>query len=242
MHPPINIHFKIDHNEILPFNNKIINWKSGDYISITNYLGSIEWNKHFQDNDVNDNLNFFYSQINYVIDLFIPKLNRYNTKYPIWFSKELIYTIKQKKYAHDIYKASNDLNSYTKFASLRTICKKLRFRDYNIYINNVQISVKNNPKYFWKFFNTEKLTSYLPSSMSYLEKEADNGNDIVNLFKSYFSNTYNQNALNLPNIEYSNNILDPIYSINIEKIDIFNELWNINLLTSPGTDNISAIF
>lgn len=242
MHPPINIHFKIDHNEILPFNNKIFNWKSGDYISITNYLGSIEWNKHFQDNDVNDNLNFFYSQINYVIDLFIPKLNRYNTKYPIWFSKELIYTIKQKKYAHDIYKASNNLNSYTKFASLRTICKKLRFRDYNIYINNVQISVKNNPKYFWKFFNTEKLTSYLPSSMSYLEKEADNGNDIVNLFKSYFSNTYNQNALNLPNIEYSNNILDPIYSINIEKIDIFNELCNINLLTSPDTDNISAIF
>jgi len=96
MHPPINIHVKIDQNEILPFNNKIFNWKSGDYISITNYLGSIEWNKHFQDNDVNDNLNFFYSQINYVINLFIPKLNRYNTKYPIWFSKELIYTIKQK--------------------------------------------------------------------------------------------------------------------------------------------------
>lgn len=69
--------------------------------------------------------------------------------------------------------------------------------------------------------------------MSYLEKEADNGYDIVNLFKSYFSNTYNQIKLNLPNIEYSNNTLDPIYSINIEIIDIFNKLWNINLLTSP---------
>lgn len=77
--------------------------------------------------------------------------------------------------------------------------------------------------------------------MSYLEKEADNGNDIVNLFKSYFSNTYNQNTLNLPYIEYSNNTQDPICSINIEKIDIFNELWNINFKTSPGTDNISAI-
>lgn len=97
LHPPINIHFKISHYETLPFNNKIINWNSGDYISIINYLGSIEWNKHFQDNDVNDNLDFFYSQINYVIDSFIPKLNRYNIKYPIWFSKELIYTIKQKK-------------------------------------------------------------------------------------------------------------------------------------------------
>jgi len=86
------------------------------------------------------------------------------------------------------------------------------------------MSVKNNPKYFWKFFNTKNLTSFLPSSMSYLEKEADNGNHIVNLFKSYFSNTYNQNSLNLPNIEYSNNTQDPICSINIEKIDIFNEL------------------
>lgn len=79
--------------------------------------------------------------------------------------------------------------------------------------------------------------------MSYLEKEAINGNDIVNLFKSYFSNTcYNQNSLNLPNIEYSNNTQDPICSINIEKINIFNKLWNINLKTSPSIDNISAIF
>jgi len=43
-------------------------------------------------------------------------------------------------------------------------------------------------------------------------------------------------------MEYSNNTQDPICSINIEKIDIFNELWNINLKTSPGTNNILAIF
>lgn len=211
LHPPININFKVSHNEILPFHNKIINWTSDDYIfSIINYLGSIVWNKHFQDNDVNDYLNFFYSQINYKIETFIPKLNRYNIKHPFWFSKELINTIKQKKHAHNIYKASNDVNLYNKFSSLRNKWKQLRYRDYKAYINNVQTSVKNNPKYFWKFFCTEKSTSYLPNSMSYLEKEADNGNDIVNLFKSYFFNTYNLSTINLPDIKYPKNILDPI--------------------------------
>lgn len=78
--------------------------------------------------------------------------------------------------------------------------------------------------------------------MSYLDKEADNGNYIVNLFKSYFSKTYNLNTVNLPDTKYHINSLDPISSINMEKIDIFNELWNINLKTSPSTDNISAIF
>lgn len=131
LHPSININFKISHYEIFPFNNKIINWNSGDYISIISYLGFIDWNKHFQDNDVNDNLDFFYSQINYVIDSFIPKLNRHNIKYPIWFSKELIYIIKQKTHAHNIYKASNNLNLYNEFSSLCNKCKQLRYRDYD---------------------------------------------------------------------------------------------------------------
>lgn len=68
--------------------------------------------------------------------------------------------------------------------------------------------------------------------MSYLNKESDNGNDIINLCRSYFSYTYNLNTLNLPNIEYLTKNIDPIYSINTEIIYTFNELWNINLKLS----------
>jgi len=51
--------------------------------------------------------------------------------------------------------------------------------------------------------------------MSYLKKEADDVNDIVNLFKSFFPSTYNLNTVNLPNIKYPKNILDLIFcSIN----------------------------
>lgn len=52
--------------------------------------------------------------------------------------------------------------------------------------------------------------------MSYQDKEADNRNDIVNLFKSYFSNTYNLNTENLPHIKYYENTLYRPY-IDIEK-------------------------
>lgn len=47
--------------------------------------------------------------------------------------------------------------------------------------------------------------------------------------------------MKLLDIEYPINIQDPVCPVDIEKIDISNELWNINLKTSPGTDIIFAI-
>lgn len=90
----------------------------------------------------------------------------------------------------DSDKLLNNLSSYIEYVILHKKCKYLKFRDFIIYIYNTQSSVKNNPKYFWLFFKIEKLISQLSTSMSYLEKEVNNGKGVVNLFKLYFSNSY----------------------------------------------------
>lgn len=42
----------------------------------------------------------------------------------------------------------------------------------------------------WTFFNSERLNNQLPCTISYLNDESNNDNDIINLFKSYFSFVY----------------------------------------------------
>jgi hypothetical protein len=73
--------------------------------------------------------------------------------------------------------------------------------------------VKVNPKYFWTYFNSKKSTNKLPCTMSYFNEEANNGNDIVNLFKSYFSSVYEVKLVDLSINNTSPNLLDCEYEV-----------------------------
>uniref|UniRef100_A0A2S2PCA4 Uncharacterized protein n=1 Tax=Schizaphis graminum TaxID=13262 RepID=A0A2S2PCA4_SCHGA len=78
--------------------------------------------------------------------------------------------------------------------------------------------------------------------MSYLDEEVNNSNNIVNLFKEYFSNTYVTNDIACTQINLKENNIGAIHIIELKQIDIFNELWNINYKTAVGPDEISPLF
>lgn len=198
----------------LPIIEYIHNWHGANYISIVKYLGDINFIDYFTKNNLNDCLEVFYGHINYIIDHFIPKIQKHDFKFPIWFSKELRCLIKQNKIAHDLYKHSNDLKNYFEFSKLRSKCKHIRHRDYSLYTVNSQREIKNNPKFFWKFVNDNSTNNHkLPNVMSYLNKEADNEKDIIHLFKDYFSDTYVSNNNTYPQSVVEENNLTPISKI-----------------------------
>lgn len=246
LHPPITITYNYLFSTDLQFNDYVFNWNSGNYSDIINYLGTINWFNYFNSNsNINYDISFLYSHINTAINNFIPKQRRHKLLYPIWFSKELKILIKQKQIAHLAYKTLNLPDSYNNFSNLRTQCKNIRYRDYKLYINNTQNSVKINPKHFWKFYNSQKSSSQLPAVMSYLDKETSSGSEIVNFFKSHFSSVYKPNILNSYNITNFNELDNSLFclnSINISIMDVFNEFWYINQNQSLGPDGISARF
>lgn len=170
-------------------------------------------------------------------------MQKHDFKFPIWFSKELRCLIKQKKIAYDLNKHSNDLKNYFEFSKLRSKCKHIRHRDYSLYTINSQREIKKYPTFFWKFVNDKSTNNHkLPNVMSYLNKEADNEKDIIHLFKNYFSDTYVSNNNTYPQSVVEENNLTPISKIQLNQIDVFNELWNINLKTAIGPDKLSPIF
>jgi len=81
--------------------------------------------------------------------------------------------------------------------------------------------------------------------MSYLDEETSSGSEIVNFFKSQFSNVIKPNRLNscnISNISKLDNSLFCLNSINISIMDVFNEFWCTNQNQSLGPDGISVKF
>lgn len=70
-------------------------------------------------------------------------------------------------------------------------------KDYNNNMNKIQNSVKNNSKYFWKFFNDKKSHNSIPNNVNYNKVNANNDRDIVNLFGNFFPNLYKKPLLNM---------------------------------------------
>ncbi|KAE9532750.1 hypothetical protein AGLY_009831 [Aphis glycines] len=154
-------------------------------------IQNVDFIEYFNKNSIENCLNLFYYHIRYIMDHFIPKIQIRESEYPKWFSKELRTLIKQKKIPHNIYKYSNNITNYQKFSNLRTKCKHLRHRDYTLHIQISQNAVKSNPKLFWEFVNENNKNSHkLPNTMSYLDKEVNNGNDIIDIFNELWNINY----------------------------------------------------
>lgn len=101
--PPVSYTYKCVSD--LDYYDYVFNWNVADFTSIISYIGSINWFNLFNCKfNINDNLDTFYSHIQYAITSFVPKVRRHKLSYPAWFSKELKMLIKKKKYAHHIFK------------------------------------------------------------------------------------------------------------------------------------------
>lgn len=241
-HPPliINHSFPYLYTNNLVNHEIFYNWNKANYRQINLKLGAMNWQNSFQFHDIDYNINLFYADIFSIINYFVPTFSlSNNSNFPKWFSHELKCIIKKKKLSHFAFKNSNNFSDYLIFSNLRS--KILRQRDYNNYMNKVQNSINNNPKYFWKFFKDKKSHNSIPSLVNYNKVNADNGQDIVNLFGKFFSNVYKKPLLIIPD---THTIESPfcINHFDITLEDVFYELDNLKLNLSTGPDNLSVIF
>lgn len=245
-HPPLNICYTQLHTPpSLSYTELSYDWSNGNYNAILSHLGSIDWSELFKiSNDISFLIDEFYAQLYFVINTFIPKKTYFKSKFPRWFSKNLINLIKLKKTYHLIYKMSNSHNDYLKFSSTRSQCKALSKLDYSRYLITTQNSLKSQPKKFWSFIKNLRSSHGLPNSMSLDHVTAENGQEIVDLFSHYFSSVYNN--INIPIINMDTTKIiesnDSINKLHIELIEVFNELNILDYKNSIGPDGLSPLF
>lgn len=76
--------------------------RNGDYLGLYTFLRDYNWSVVFNDNCVNSATQSLTDIVGNAIHMFIPKRVSKPTKFPFWFSKELIYYMQRKEHFHEL--------------------------------------------------------------------------------------------------------------------------------------------
>lgn len=246
-HPPLTFILETGQRpDLLPdiSTNKYCFGKA-DYVKIQQELKTTPWDDLLgKCGSVNAMVAIFYDQLHILIRKYVPLSKPKNRKYPFWFSRSLINCIKEK------YKCRMKIRKYCNprdimaFELLKKRCDRLLKESHAKYLENLEKSLRSNPKLFWTYLKKQKKCNFYPTKMKFNTSEATKGTDISNLFADYFSSVYtNVSSLSssqpFPLTSYPNSCLS---LITFTPEQILRVLKRLDSSKGAGMDGIPAIF
>ena len=58
------------------------------------------------------------------------------------------------------------------------------------YIRDVELNIKNNPKYFWEYIKSKRKQSHFPANMSYNSLKSSDPQQVCNMFAEFFESAF----------------------------------------------------
>lgn len=127
------------------------NFFKSDYKSINDEINKTDWHQLFDEYNVNDAMDKFYTKINCIISKFTPKTSQHTESFPKWFSKKLIELIHEKEYYFKMKKKTQNPLYIRLFNEKRKEIKQEKKRNLWSYQNNIESLIKTNPKSFFSY-------------------------------------------------------------------------------------------
>ena len=150
----------------------IYDYARGDYRLLYDLVRQIDWTDLEGVSDANLALKIFYDKVNACIDTAIPKRkcntnrNKFNFKYPKYFSRDLKDKIRRKNNLHKIiqqkkvtFEQKNVYIEHRKQIKLQTNI------EYDAYHTSIEFDADQDPNSFWKFIKSKTATKGIPSEM-----------------------------------------------------------------------------
>ena len=182
-----------------------------------------------------------YDHIFYAINAFVPALRTRSSKYPYWFTGELVSLIRAKKAAYRDFKRFNTPHDYVTFSYLRSVCKSLSSVCYDNYIARTESCIPLNIKAFWRYVNTNRSAGGLPNAMYFKGDQLSGNAEIANAFANFFESVYS-----VPDTDYTVNsssrtTLD-LCGLSIDIGEVLSAIDGLNLNKGPGLVGIPVVF
>lgn len=200
-HPSIVVHFSlmIPLRNIFPINpqNRKYNFKRADYPALYESLESLDWSVLEQCNDVNSACDTFYFILYDVLDKFVPyyENKKHAYKYPTWYTSDIISCIKEKSKTFKRFKRTHSVVDLNSFKSLRARAKFLIREAYISHIHNIESSIRADSTNFWRFINSKRNSSRIPSEMCMNNTTLSQPNAIVESFCEQFSQEFHTSGV-----------------------------------------------
>lgn len=257
----IDIKDPLNNNINKEYNFTIYNFNKANYSAILDDLIKANWEKLLGGLEVDDILEVFYNQLLLTFDKHVTRYTPKNTsssigtRFPSWFSRELINMIKHKKNLRNrikktAYKSSKTAN-HIKLVDTNKKIKKILSSCYTVNIKKIENELINEPKKFWQHINKKRKIDRIPTTFKINDMLTNNPNIIVNEFKKAFEQAYtsNNNTKLLIDLDSLNNsVNNPTKNTkNLAKVifssNNINKAFNKQTFKhTAGTDGIPSLF
>ena len=217
------------------------NFYRGDYVKAKELLSAVPWNE-MSDMSLQDSCDFFYENINTVIDQTIPETSTTKKRSkPIWMDYYCQKLVEQKYRAWKRYSYSRRREDYLKYCQIRNKiprCVRYAKRKFE---QGVAMDAKVNPKSFWKYVKSK---SHTRTGIGNIKDQNDNivtdDTDKAEIFNSYFSSVFTIENNEVPNFECRCDFQLCDIVITVDKVRQL--LKCINSSKSVGPDNVHPRF
>ena len=99
-----------------------------------------------------------------LFDIYVPKTQKSNKKYPIWLTPEIV-SLLIKKHLWKLFEKWGLLHHKDTTKKLSSELRSLIRREFNLFVTRSQIEMKTSPSKFWTYVNSNKQTSRIPGQM-----------------------------------------------------------------------------
>lgn len=169
------------------------NFINADYDKINNAFISVNWSETIKGTSLTEKVNNFYAVLKSIIDSHVELKVRKHSSHPKWFDKPLITMKNTVNKLHHNMKVEESNESKQRYIFYRREYKKSVRAAYESYKFELEDLIDENPQKFFEHVNIIKHNSDdLPSEMQLNNStNADNWDDIAELFRQHFSTAYN---------------------------------------------------
>uniref|UniRef100_A0A0R3Q9H7 Reverse transcriptase domain-containing protein n=1 Tax=Brugia timori TaxID=42155 RepID=A0A0R3Q9H7_9BILA len=228
---------------------EVSEYHKANYENIKRRLCSVDWQTILRnEGNVEIAVDCFYNILYQIIHVEVPRKKKRrhgNSKYPVWYNRQIKNLKNRKQKAHKIYKKSNNNENLQKYLD---ICNELNFaidtafEEYNTKTEN---EIKSCPKNFFNYVKTNLKSDNFPSSMHLDEHVGNNSEEICNLFATFFQKIYTTFTEQDRDRDFFEFIPEFPMDINVNQVtvhDILHALKKLDASKGAGPDDIPPVF
>ena len=221
-------------------------YSKADYGKMRGRFAEVDWVSLLSDKTCDETWDLILDRVLSVIHESVPIVNfkteHNKTLKPKWCNDNVLTKIKSKKKTFYKYKNSGTEHDYQIYKEARREVKRETRRAVRSYEKKIASAVKEDPKEFYKYFNSKRRTNAQLSSIVTVEggHESD-GNRIANEFNNFFQSVFTKedmkNVPPMPDRVISRALTDIDFSCD----DVLKILMNLKANKSAGPDEIYPV-
>jgi hypothetical protein len=200
-HKVLDFVINLNTNRIRTKRQWVYNYKAMDIDTVRNKLNNADLCSIVNNSaNINEIWDSWLETVTSIINECVPKVKLNNTHEVAWFDQEVRHMRNKKNTAWRRAKRLNKPKDWKKFRKLRNSLINMLKTKYRKFINELGLSLKENPKQFWSYIKSKTGTGSVPTVVNWESKVADDPDSQASLFNEYFYSVFTQEDID-PEVE-----------------------------------------